>query len=549
MKIVIYRQAKIPSLVITGLLLMMPLLGERFLADDPLLVDPDQLPIQMPVAWEPSQTADFLENTFLLRPSEQIVPAENVNTLGEVPDSSWFENRMGRSELSIEQLERGPDQEEGPDVSQPWKIIKVKKEGVSPGFTIRDARSDVYFIKFDPPSNPQMATSTEVICTKFFHAFGYNVPENYLLHVKREQLEIEPGVTIGSKGTTRELSRSDVDDVLEKVAQDKDGGIQVLASRKLEGESLGPFRYYGTRPDDPNDIFPHQNRRELRGLRVFASWLNHDDTKNGNTLDVFLITDPKEKKGYVRHYLIDFGSALGSSSVEASDPREGNEYYFESNPLLKSALTLGLWDRPWRSFEVPEYPAIGRFDAEHFDPVKWRSSYPNPAFERMRPADAFWAARILSHFSEPAIRAIVRTGRIVDTEAEEYLVKALLIRRDRILRHYFSQLNPLSDFSIRSSGTLEALIFRNLGAEIKLSSSVSYAYQWFRYDNVKDEYVTLAGPQTTGIPAIPLPDGDSAYVMLRISTLSPEQPAWQKPVEVYIRNGGRPSIVGIEREE
>ncbi|NIW47138.1 MAG: hypothetical protein GWN30_21030, partial [Gammaproteobacteria bacterium] len=58
----------------------------------------------------------------------------------------------------------------------------------------------------------------------------------------------------------------------------------------------------GIRDDDLNDVIPHQHRRELRGLRVVAAWLNHFDTKANNTLDVYV------EDGYVRHYLIDFGS-------------------------------------------------------------------------------------------------------------------------------------------------------------------------------------------------------------------------------------------------
>ncbi len=56
-------------------------------------------------------------------------------------------------------------------------------------------------------------------------------------------------------------------------------------ARLLAGKILGPFLYDGTRPDDPNDVVPHQHRRELRALRVFGAWTNLTDLKAGNTLD------------------------------------------------------------------------------------------------------------------------------------------------------------------------------------------------------------------------------------------------------------------------
>ena len=51
--------------------------------------------------------------------------------------------------------------------------------------------------------------------------------------------------------------------------------------------------------------------------------------------------------------------------------------------------------------------SVGRFESSFFDPLEWRPEYPNPAFDNMQPEDAFWAARLVSRFSDEAIRAVV----------------------------------------------------------------------------------------------------------------------------------------------
>ncbi len=48
-------------------------------------------------------------NTFVQPGEQRDVRALNVNTVDEVPDSSWFTNRIGRRELSLDEIVRGPD--------------------------------------------------------------------------------------------------------------------------------------------------------------------------------------------------------------------------------------------------------------------------------------------------------------------------------------------------------------------------------------------------------------------------------------------------------
>src|SRR4030095_2825704 len=99
---------------------------------------------------------------------------------------------------------------------------------------------------------------------------------------------------------------------------------RALASRMVEGQVVGPFSYRGTRSDDPNDTIPHENRRVLRGLRVLSAWLNHQDTRSINTMDTLVTEDGRQ---YLKHYLIDFGSILGSAGYAPKEPWTGHEYF------------------------------------------------------------------------------------------------------------------------------------------------------------------------------------------------------------------------------
>src|SRR5207302_7187945 len=110
--------------------------------------------------------------------------------------------------------------------------------------------------------------------------------------------------------------------IIKKIPQYDDASFRLMASLKIEGEPVGPFYYENMRGDDPNDTVLHENRRELRGLHAIFAWLNNTDARAGNTYDVVI-----EENGvsFIKHYFVDFDSALGRDSVHAKDARLGHE--------------------------------------------------------------------------------------------------------------------------------------------------------------------------------------------------------------------------------
>ncbi len=42
---------------------------------------------------------------------------------------------------------------------------------------------------------------------------------------------------------------------------------RLMGSMSVSGRIVGPFRYQGVLNDDPNDLVPHESRRDLRGSR------------------------------------------------------------------------------------------------------------------------------------------------------------------------------------------------------------------------------------------------------------------------------------------
>jgi len=526
--------------------------NRRFYQDDPLRQDPDTLGVAEVADFELRKEADFLINSFL-RPGGDAGPSLNMNTLGEVPDSSWFTNRIGLGKMSVADIVRGPDTVSGPAPGS-WVVVGRPAGGITPKFTIRDSRGDRYIFKLDPVHLPELPSSVEVISTKIFHALGYNVPEDYVLYIDRSEIQVDPEANwTDASGVRRAITEKDVDHWLGKLARvGADGKVRVLASRYIKGRPVGEYKYHETRPDDPNDIYPHEKRRELRALRVFAAWLHHDDSRSINTFDTF--TEENGRR-FIKHYLLDFGSNMGSGSTNVQEPRAGYEYYADGSALLKGIFTFGLWTRPWMHAKYPSYPAVGNYEGDFFQPWNWKPEYPNPSFDRMDEADAFWGANLLTYFSDEAIRAIVAAGQISDPEAADYLTKILIQRRDKCIRYWIKQTNPLDRFEVNADG--RQVTFDNAALRVGAADgTATYRVQWSALDNLKNEERSTGDEAASAEPRLAIPqhawgpvdDAGYRYAVARISTVHADNPQWQEPVVLTIREkNGAYDVVGLQR--
>ncbi|MBX3305386.1 MAG: hypothetical protein KF751_04960 [Nitrospira sp.] len=493
--------------------------------------------------------------------------AQNIDAFDEVPDSTWFTNRHELTRLSSNELTDGPATENGaPDMTGPWTAVSAKESlGSTPGFVIRDAKGDIYLLKFDPLLHPEMTTASEVISSRFLHAAGYHVPQHYLVDVDPKRIMVGPKAKFrGRYHVPRPMTDDDLAAIMERVPHRPDGTIRAMASKFLPGIPKGPFLYTGQRPDDPNDRIRHENRRELRGLRVIAAFLNHTDTKAANALDMY---DPKEQ--YLKHYLIDFSSTLGADNADPQLTRFGNEYFLDFGTIGRSLIEGGFYVKPW---EVPikmGYPAVGYFESEYFDPERWRPTYPNPAFLQATARDGYWGAKIVVSFTDEDIDTIVHTGGVTDPRAERYVADVLKARRDKIGRYYFALLNPLERFTVHetTSGG-QALTFGNLALahDYAPAKTATYRYTVRRYPVSRFD-PELIPAQIVAVPHIPLSHTlaellrsgiashdtaatDGPVVAVEIQT-SYNGVRWSPKTTAYLRldaKTGRFHLIGLDRE-
>jgi hypothetical protein len=299
-----------------------------------------------------------------------------------------------------------------------------------------------------------------------------------VIYLRPSILKLTPGLTYeNNTGRPGIFDAKALAKVLDEATKSGDL-VRMQASAWLPGQLIGPFRYEGTRPDDPNDVIDHQDRRELRGGRLLAAWLDHFDAREQNSMDSWIAQDaahPDSSPGYVRHYYLDTSDTLGSEwDWDEVSRRLGHSYVFDAGDIVTDFLTLGMLSRPWdRVHRTPGREIFGYFNVQEFVPDQWKNEYPNAAFSRMTERDGAWMARILARFTPQNVAELARLGEFSDPSNTTFVAQVLEGRLRRILDRYLTRLSPLSD--VRLEGT-DRLCAVNLAARRRVREPATFRH-------------------------------------------------------------------------
>jgi hypothetical protein len=474
----------------------------RFPLRDPVWIDDDLRQVSVPCREED----DDGKTKTVCRPEEYVSPfawdvadktvfrpitqffamdvgfeAKNVNAVDEVPDSSWFTNRIGVRPFTVDELKQGscPKTMLDPaaDADGSWVIDQGKPNGANPGFRINIEGVGKFMLKADQAVEGEKATGATAIASRLYHAAGWWTVCDTVVYVPRRLLKLTPNLEYAdNSGVKQKFDQAKLDSVL-GAAQRRGDDYRMLASRWLSGRTIGPFEYEETRDDDPNDVIAHEDRRDLRGARLMAAWLGHFDSREQNTMTTWMSADPKNKDaspGHTVHWYIDLGDSFGSHwEWDSLNRRINKSYYFDPADVSLDLLTLGVWQRSWDRAEItPGAELFAYFPKDEFSGDDWKGGYPNPAFARMTEHDGAWAARIITRFDDDLVRAAVEVGDYTVPFHTEVLTKTLIKRRDAIRRRYFSKLSPLADVTVHG----DELCATDLARKAKTWPDASFRY-------------------------------------------------------------------------
>jgi hypothetical protein len=482
--------------------------------------------------------------------------ALGVNALDEVPDSTWFTNRIGVRELTPDEIRNGPLTDDL-ERHKPWTIHSTKIGGTAPGLIIKDATGVKYLLKFDPTDEPpELETGNHVIVNRLLWACGYHVAEDRIVYLRSEDLVLARDATVKdlTAGDQRRLDRAELERDLARVRHEPDGRIRALASRWIDGVTLGGHPAEGVRDDDPNDRIPHELRRDLRGAYPIYAWVDSVDVTEGQYVDAWVADPGEPARHYVKHYLIDFGKSLGAMGDIAVDWWRSVYYRVDLSGMLRNLFTFGLNDRPWQDRHAPRLKGVASlFEARTFDPGSWHPDSPGylPFLTADR-FDRFWGAGLVARFSRAQIRAAVEAGRFSDPRAADYLTDTLVARQRATAAYWFARVNPLDRFTLEAAAGRDELCFDDLAVVSRIAPAEATRYTVTSYDidgRELDAHTIPAASDGRACARIRLTADDrrDGYTIVRLATT---RPGFTGDTFVHVArdpSSGAPRLIGVWR--
>jgi hypothetical protein len=477
--------------------------------------------------------------------------AEALNALDDVPDSTWFTNRIGRQTLTPEQIATGPLEHDSPEASKPWTVVSSKYGGIAPGLIITDGKGEKYLLKFETAGMPELESGADVVANRLLWAAGYNVPEDRVVYFAPEDLVLAPDAHVKNEqgGNRRKLDRDELGSELAPLDKGPDGKIRAIASRWIDGTTLGPTADTGVRKDDPNDRIPHELRRDQRGAYAVISWLDNTDLPLSNAIDV-LVADPADSgRHFVKHYRLDFDSSLAAQAATKHDPRVGFTHAFDWRASGLDTITFGIMSRPWMGRAAPSLRGVSPlFTADHFDPKAWKSDIPVAAFSDSDRFDQFWGAKIVARFTREQIRAAVEQGRYTDPRAVDYLTDTLVARQHAVVSYWFSQVSPLDAVRVDERG----LCFDDLAIARGLAPAIETRYSVTSRDRAGKQIgatgaASAASDGSTCVSTLPLSADRDGYTIVELVTT---RPGSNLTMYVHVARDpgtGQPRVIGVWR--
>lgn len=521
----------------------------RFVNRPPVTLVNDRKPIRPPRFVQPG-LVQYYFRTSVAAPATDALRvrahhlARDVNSLGQVPDSTWFVNRAAR--VTPDEVRRGPG-DGRPDDSRPWRVDGVKVGGAAVGVTIKDARDDRFIIKFDEKEFPETESSADVIVQRLLWALGYNVPDNDVVEFPCDKLVLADDAKVEDRaGHERRMTQADLDRFLALV-RPPSGRCRALSSKFIDGVPVGGLHPLGVRQDDPNDTVPHQDRRVLRGQRLLFSWINHTDVKQQNTFTAY-----DKQHRHLVHYFLDFGSALGVYARVERLIYMGHRTAWGLSAGFKSLASLGLWVPPWeRRLPQPTFRGVGFFDAESYDPARWTPHYRWAPFDAADRLDDYWAAVLLLTITPAHIRAAVEAGRYSDPRATDYVTRVLVERRAIATRWALSRVAPFEEFAAEESGGRLSLCFADLWIRHRFgpAGSTRYRARAFDFDGRRlgGAVAAAASGARVCLPGLPAGASHQGYTIVEITARRGDREV--PPIDVHLARdrAGRLAVIGLDR--